>query len=70
LFHPLPDFVFCLKRWRKAMPFIHIKSLLLEKSVEMKVVLEGISEAFSRETEITLEHVTATWNFSCEIVRW
>jgi hypothetical protein len=29
----------------------------------MKAVLEGISEDFSRETEIALEHVTATWEF-------
>jgi hypothetical protein len=49
------------------MPFIHINSLPFEKSVEMKAVLEGISEGFSLETEIALEHVTATWNFSCEL---
>jgi hypothetical protein len=35
----------------------------------MKVVLEAISEDFSHETEIALEHDTATWEFSCEIVR-
>ncbi len=45
------------------MPFIHIKSLPFEKSVEIKTVLEGISEDFSHETEIALEHVTATWEF-------
>jgi hypothetical protein len=36
-----PDFVFCLNRWKKAMPFIHIKSLPFEKPVEMKAVFEG-----------------------------
>jgi hypothetical protein len=44
-------------------PFIHIKSLLFEKSVEIKAVLVGISEEFSHETEIALEHITATWEF-------
>jgi hypothetical protein len=57
------------KHWRKALPSIHIKSLPFEKSLEMKAVLEGISEDFSHETEIALEHVTATWEFPCEIVR-
>ncbi len=50
------------------MPFIHIKSLPFEKPVEIKAVLEGyarrgISEDFSHETAIALEHVTATWEF-------
>jgi hypothetical protein len=45
------------------MPFIHIKSLPFEKSLEIKTVLEGVSEDFSHETEIALEHVTATWKF-------
>ncbi len=42
------------------MPFIHIKSLPFENSVEIKAVLEGISADFSHETGIALEHVTAT----------
>jgi hypothetical protein len=47
------------------MPFIHIKSLPFEKPVAIKAVPEGISEDFSHETGIALEHVTATWEFSC-----
>jgi hypothetical protein len=47
----------------KSIPFSHIKSLPFEKPVAIKAVLERISEDFSPETEIALEHVTATCEF-------
>jgi len=52
------------------MPFIHIKSLPFEKFLDMKAVLEGISEDFSHETEIAWSTLRPLGNFSCEIVHW
>jgi phenylpyruvate tautomerase PptA (4-oxalocrotonate tautomerase family) len=45
------------------MPFIHIKSLPLERPLDVRAVIEGLSEDFAAATGIDLEHVTVTWEF-------
>ncbi len=45
------------------MPFIHVRSLPLDKSFEVAAVLEGLTKDFAKGTGIGLEHVTATWEF-------
>ena len=45
------------------MPFIHIKSLPLNPSLDIKTIIENISADFSQETEIDLEHITVTWEY-------
>ncbi len=45
------------------MPFIQIKSLPFEKPFDIDIVLEELTKDFVKETGISLEHVTATWEF-------
>ena len=55
-----------LKRTRSresAIPYIHIRSLPFQGDVSIDAVLKGVSQEFSRECEIDLEHVTVTWDF-------
>lgn len=45
------------------MPLIHVKSLPVEKSVDVSAIIEGLTRDFAKDTGIGLEHVTATWEF-------
>lgn len=45
------------------MPFIHIKSLPLEESIDITEILMSISKEFSKEMEIPLVHIHTTWEF-------
>ena len=45
------------------MPFIHIKSLPLGKSLDIPRIIEGISTDFSKKMGIELYHVHTTWEF-------
>ena len=45
------------------MPFIHINSLPLEKSIDFPRIIEGISIDFSKKVGIELYHVHTTWEF-------
>ena len=45
------------------MPFIHIRSLPLVRSIEVPQVLKGIAEDVSREMEIDLRHIHTTWEY-------
>ncbi len=45
------------------MPFIHVKSLPFEQSLDIAAVLEGLSRDFAEGTSTGIEHVTATWEF-------
>mgnify|MGYP000197401164 CR=1 FL=1 len=43
------------------MPFIHVKSLPFEQTIEMSTLVQGLTKDFAKDTGIGLEHVTATW---------
>jgi hypothetical protein len=45
------------------MPFIHIKSLPLKKHLEINTILEQLSQRFSRECDIPLQEVSASWEY-------
>ncbi len=45
------------------MPFIHIKSLPLEPKLNISRVLRGVTKEFSQKTNVSLEHIHATWEF-------
>jgi hypothetical protein len=45
------------------MPFIHVRTLPLETSMEAGPVLEALTREFSDKTGVGLEHVGATWTF-------
>ncbi|MDX1453499.1 MAG: hypothetical protein R3183_13145 [Oleiphilaceae bacterium] len=45
------------------MPFIHIQSLPLVRSIETPQVLKGIVEDFAQATQIDLRHIHATWQY-------
>ena len=45
------------------MPFIHVKSLAFDRAFDVGSVLEGLTKDFAAGTAISLEHVTATWEF-------
>jgi len=45
------------------MPFIHIKSLPLQKTLDVPCVIEGITQDFSEKTSVKLSHVHTTWEF-------
>lgn len=45
------------------MPFIHIKSLPLEKPFDVGAVLVGVSRDLSETAAIDIQHITATWLF-------
>lgn len=45
------------------MPFIHVKSLPLDKPIDISAVIEELTKDFAEETGIGLEHVTATWEY-------
>lgn len=45
------------------MPFIHIKSLPPEKSLDVPRITEGIALDFAEKTGIELHHVYTTWEF-------
>lgn len=45
------------------MPFIHIKSLPFDQSLDAPTVIEGLARDFASATGIALEHVTVTWDY-------
>jgi len=45
------------------MPFIHIKSLPFESELNINQVLRTIAKEFSQKTDISLEHIHATWEY-------
>jgi phenylpyruvate tautomerase PptA (4-oxalocrotonate tautomerase family) len=45
------------------MPFIHIKSLPFKQHIEVEEVVELLNRKFASELDISLEHVTVTWEF-------
>ena len=45
------------------MPFIHVKSLPLQKSTNIEVLLKNLSKTVAKETQIDEKHFTVTWNF-------
>lgn len=45
------------------MPFIHVKSLPFDQTLNVASVLEKLTKDFAKGTNIGLEHVTATWEF-------
>ena len=45
------------------MPFIHIRSLHFEKSLDASKVIKEITEDFSIATGVAIEHITVTWEF-------
>lgn len=45
------------------MPFIHVKSLPFERTIEMPALVRGLTKDFAKGTGIGLEHITATWEF-------
>jgi len=45
------------------MPFLHIKSLPLEQPLDIRSILQGISQDFAKDMGITIEHITATWEY-------
>ena len=45
------------------MPFIHIKSLPFEKTMNIPCVLKSISRDFSKTTNTEISHVHVTWEF-------
>ena len=45
------------------MPFIHVKSLPFDRTLNVASVLETLTKDFAKGTSIGLEHVTATWEF-------
>jgi hypothetical protein len=52
------------RRWEsEVMPFIHIKSLPLDKPINIQNTVVEISKDFAIETGISLEHVTVTWTY-------
>src|SRR5688572_10068041 len=64
----------CLRRWKRntnvgrrlnevTMPFIHIKSLPLDRRLDMAKVVADISKDFADAVAVKLKHVTATWEY-------
>lgn len=45
------------------MPFIHVKSLPLELTIEMPALVQDLTKDFAKGTGVGLEHITATWEF-------
>lgn len=45
------------------MPFIHIKSLPIDKSPTIPEIIKGIAQDFSNNTGIELHHIHTTWEF-------
>jgi len=45
------------------MPFIHIKSLPFEDSIDVSSVIIKIAADFSSNTDIELSHIHTTWEF-------
>jgi hypothetical protein len=45
------------------MPVITITSLPFERPRDVRNIIEGISMDFSRDTGISIEHVSASWHF-------
>lgn len=45
------------------MPLISIKSLPFDNDVDVPVMIKTITEDFARSTEISIEHITVTWEF-------
>ena len=45
------------------MPFIHIKSLPFDESLDVSAVLENLNKDFAEETGIDVQHVSSTWEF-------
>lgn len=45
------------------MPFIHVRSLPFSTPLDMRSIVEGMTEDLSKGSGVKLEHVTATWEF-------
>jgi hypothetical protein len=45
------------------MPIIHIKSLPFKKHLEINTILEQLNQRFSRECDVPLQEVSATWEY-------
>ena len=45
------------------MPFIHIKSLPLDETVDVDATIQKLSSSFAAANNIGIEHVTVTWEF-------
>lgn len=45
------------------MPLICIKSLPFEKDVDVPGMIKSITEDFARGTDVSIEHVTVTWEY-------
>lgn len=45
------------------MPLISIKSLPFETDVDVPGMIKSITEDFARGTEVSIEHITVTWEF-------
>lgn len=45
------------------MPFIQVRSLPFEPPLSMGGVVEGLTTDFANGTGVSIEHVTATWEF-------
>ena len=45
------------------MPFIHIRSLPQDPSVDISAVSEALSRDLSQETDTDLRHLTTTWEY-------
>ena len=45
------------------MPFIKVTSLPFDPPLPMPEIVEGITRDFAADTDISLEHITATWIF-------
>ena len=45
------------------MPFIHIKSLPFEPELKISRVLRAVAKEFSEITNVSLEHIHATWEY-------
>lgn len=45
------------------MPLISIKSLPFDNDVDVPGMIKSITEDFARRTDISIEHITVTWEF-------
>ncbi len=45
------------------MPFVHIKSLPLVRSIEVPTVLKGLVEDLAQATQTDLRHIHASWEY-------
>ncbi|WP_286238702.1 hypothetical protein [Neptuniibacter halophilus] len=45
------------------MPLICIKSLPFEDEIDVSAMIKSITEDFARGSEVSIEHITVTWEF-------